>query len=85
MKKPARPDTTVHSPIVHKVDHRVQAATALQAFANLTEQKPVNSRESAANFFVGLIQLSEQDGFVIEDAIRTARIRIHSARKAPEA
>ena len=75
-------DTTVHPPVVHKVDHRTQAAAALQAFSVATSQTPPNSKEAATDFMVGLIQLSEQDGFVIEDAIRQARFRIWQAKNS---
>lgn len=77
MAKARAAESTSPEPVM--ADHRSLAANALRSFATEAGQKPTTSRDAAANFFVGLIQLSEQEGFIIDDALRTARIRIFNA------
>jgi hypothetical protein len=64
------------------VNYSQDALIAMQRFAHDTNQdQPGFAKGYTVKFLYALIQLSEQEGFTIEDALREARIRLFNTKR----
>ena len=64
------------------VNYSSDALAAMQRFAQDTKQdEPGFAKGYAVKFLYALLQLAEQEGFTLEDAVRDARIKLFNNKR----